>query len=171
MHLVATEEPLSIATVPAMEDEDAASRTDARLLITASTQREVETLARQVHDAGPRAKLPFVQARACDLPIGAEALWEHCSGFLDSAAGGSMLINDVEEMPPTVQDMLLELLAALEFARPPSAAVRLISGTSVSLLDCVNAGTFSDRLFYRLNIIHLVEKDYPSGRPTPTRPQ
>jgi hypothetical protein len=57
-----------------------------------------------------------------------------------------MLISDVEEMPPIVQDVLLELLAGLEFARRPSDAVRLISGPTVSLLDRVTAGTFSDRL-------------------------
>jgi transcriptional regulator of aromatic amino acid metabolism len=51
---------------------------------------------------------------------------------------------------------LIDLLAALESARRPSAAVRLISGTTVSLLERVAAGTFSERLFYRLNILHLV---------------
>jgi DNA-binding NtrC family response regulator len=37
--------------------------------------------------------------------------------------------------------------------------VRLIFGTTVSLLDRVTAGTFSDRLFYRLNVIHLTARD------------
>ena len=168
MYPLATEESLCTATLPAVQADDTASRTDARLLITASTPRKVETLARQIHDAGVRATLPFVQTRARDLPMGADALREHCSGFLDSAAGGSLLMTDVEEMPPAVQTVLLELLATLEFAGPPSTAVRLISGTSVSLLDCVTAGTFSDRLFYRLNIIHLVQRDWPHARQTPT---
>ena len=52
-------------------------------------------------------------------------------------------------------EALIDLLAGLESARVPSAAVRLISGTTVSLLDRVAAGTFSERLFYRLNTIHL----------------
>jgi DNA-binding NtrC family response regulator len=75
---------------------------------------------------------------------------------LDAAAGGSILIHDVEEMSPTVQRVLVDVLAELEFARASSAAVRLMTGATVSLLDCVVAGTFSDRLFYRLNTIHLV---------------
>ena len=169
MHRVGTDEPPSTVTFLAVEDEVAASRSAARLLITAQTQRGVESLARRIHGAGRRAELPFVHAWACDLPIGAEPLREHCAGFLDAAAGGSMLISDVEEMPPMVQDVLLELLAGLEFARRPSDAVRLISGTTVSLLDRVTAGTFSDRLFYRLNVIHLMQGDRPNGRPTPTR--
>ena len=171
MHRIGTGDPHSAVTFLPGEDEGAASRSAARLLITASTQREVETLARRVHGAGPRAELPFVHTWACDLPIGAEALREHCAGVLDAAAGGSMLISDVEEMRPIVQDVLLDVLAGLELARRPSAAVRLISGTTVSLLDRVTAGTFSHRLFYRLNVIHLMQGDRPNGRPTPIRPR
>jgi DNA-binding NtrC family response regulator len=59
-------------------------------------------------------------------------------------------------MPAIVQDAMIDLLRGRESARMPSDAARLISGTTVSLLDCVAAGTFSARLFYRLNIIHLV---------------
>jgi len=72
-----------------------------------------------------------------------------------AAAGGSVLISAVEEMPPAVQDTLIELLAGPEFSRGTSTGVRLISGTTVSLLDRIAAGTFSEQLFYRLNIIHL----------------
>ena len=149
MHLGIDELP-SAETFVAVEDEDAASRSAARLLITASTQRGVEALARRIHETGLRAELPFVHTWACDLPIGAEALSDHCSGFLDAAAGGSMLISDVEEMPPIVQDVLLELV--------------------VSLLDRVTAGTFSDRLFYRSNVIHLVQGDRSNGGPAPIGP-
>jgi transcriptional regulator with PAS, ATPase and Fis domain len=59
-------------------------------------------------------------------------------------------------MPAIVQDAMIDLLGGLESARMPSDPARLISGTTVSLVDCVAAGTFSERLFYRLNIIHLV---------------
>jgi DNA-binding NtrC family response regulator len=72
-----------------------------------------------------------------------------------------MLIDAVEDMPPSVQDALLELLAGLESARRPAAAVRLMSGTTVSLHDRIAAGTFSEQLFYRLNIIHLKACDGP----------
>jgi DNA-binding NtrC family response regulator len=140
----------------AVEDVNVASRSPARLLITASTSQAVETLARRIHGIGPRAQFPFVMTCAGELPIGAEALRDGCARFLDAGAGGSVLVNGVEEMPSAAQDALIDLLAALEGARTPSAAIRLISGTTVSLLDRVAAGTFSERLFYRLNIIHLV---------------
>jgi DNA-binding NtrC family response regulator len=109
------------------EDVNLASRSPARLLITASTPQAVETLARRIHGIGARAQFPFV-----------------------------------EEVPSAAQDALIDLLAALESARRPSAAVRLISGTTVSLLDRVAAGTFSERLFYRLNIIHLMAGAAPA---------
>jgi DNA-binding NtrC family response regulator len=74
-------------------------------------------------------------------------------------------------MPAIVQDALIDMLAGLQSARRPSAAVRLISGTTVSLLERVAAGTFSDQLFYRLNTIHLMATDAPLVRlrPTPRR--
>jgi len=140
----------------AVEDIDAASRSPAKLLITASTQQSIETLARRIHGNGPRARFPFVMTSAGDLSVGAQALREDCVRFLDAAAGGSVLLSAVEEIPAAVQEALIDLLAGLESARRPSAAVRLISGTTVSLLDRVAAGTFSERLFYQLNIIHLM---------------
>ena len=100
--------------------------------------------------------MPFVHTWACDLPVEADALAEQCCRLLDAAAGGTLLIADIEEMPPAAQDALSELLAELQFTRSPSAEARLITGTTVSLLDRVAAGTFSERLFYRLNIIHLI---------------
>ena len=59
-------------------------------------------------------------------------------------------------MPAVVQESLIETLAQLQGASDPVDAVRLIAGTTVVLHDCIVAGTFSERLFYRLNIIHVV---------------
>jgi len=161
MHMMGIADPQQAVALPALEDEEMAGRSTARLLITASVQGVAETLARRIHGASLRAGLPFVRTFARELPIEPGMLRNTCSELLDAAAGGSMLLSDVEEMPATVQGVLVELLAELEVARAPSAAVRLITGTTVSLLDCIAAGTFSDRLFYRLNAIHLV---VPNGR-------
>ena len=145
--------------LPITADEDLARGCAARLLISASIERNVEVLARRIHEGGPRAHCPFLQLWACDFPIEPEVLREYCSSVLDRAAGGSLLIDGVEEMPSTVQDTLIELLDELELTRRPCDAVRLISGTTVSVLDRIAAGTFSDRLFYRLNIIHFMAVD------------
>ena len=156
MHNVETAGPDQGGAWFAIEDEDVAIRSPASLLITAPTQQAVEILARRVHETGPRAQFPFVHRWAGDLSGEPEVLKEYCTHVLAAAAGGSLLISAVEEMPPAVQDTLSELLAELAFARRPSAEVRLIAGTTVSLRDRVAAGRFSERLFYRLNIIHLM---------------
>lgn len=78
--------------------------------------------------------------------------------LLDAAICGSLLMIDIDEMPVLVQELLLDLLAELQSAGARSAAVRLIAGTTVSLVDRVAVGAFSERLFYRLNVIHLVVK-------------
>jgi len=146
------------AVVDALEDEELAGRTGARLLITAANGA-VETVARRVHGGSRRAAFPFVRVWAGELPEDPVMLRETCVTLLEAAPGGSMFITDVEDMPPIVQDVLVELLVDLQGARAPSDAVRVITATSVSLLDRVAAGTFSERLFYRLNLIHLVAPD------------
>jgi DNA-binding NtrC family response regulator len=165
MHKAVIGDPHEAVPWLAVDDEELAGRSAAKLLITASTREGVERLARRVHRAGLRAGFPFVQTTACDLSTEPETLREQCGNFLDAAAGGSLLISDVEGMPPVVQNALIDLLAALECERRPSATVRLISGTTESLLDRVNAGAFSERLFYHLNSIHLMSADsrvYPA---------
>jgi DNA-binding NtrC family response regulator len=147
--------------LPATADEEVACGCAARLLISASTEHGAEALARRIHGAGARGQCPFVHLWARDFPVEPQALLEYCGSALERAAGGSMLIDAVEEMPPAVQDALIELLAGLEFTRRPSAAVRVISGTTVSLLERIAAGTFSEQLFYRLNIIHLMASEGP----------
>lgn len=154
MHLDATNQPKSLARL-AREDEVLAGRSGARLLITASAPEHVEALARRIHKAGSRSGLPFVRRRGRELPVGHQ-LRDACSVLLDAAAGGSVLIADVEEMPSAAQEQWIDLLVELESMRAPAATVRLICGTTVSLLDRVAAGTFSGQLFYRINVIHLV---------------
>jgi DNA-binding NtrC family response regulator len=154
MHTVAIANPKRAVSLLTDQDEELASRSAVRLLITVSEQG-VEALARRIHGASLRGRSPFVRTRARDLPTEPRMLRDTCSNLLDAAAGGTILISDVEELPPTVQRLLVELLAELEVTRAPSDAVRLIAGTTVSLLDRIAAGTFSDRLFYRLNAIHL----------------
>jgi DNA-binding NtrC family response regulator len=166
MHRVRTAECDNAVAGSTVEDVDLATRSPARLLISARTPQAVETLARRIHSAGPRAPFPFGHISGAELPVQRD-LKEYYANVLAAATGGSVLVSAVEEMPPVVQDALIELLDELEGASSRAAGVRLISGTTVSLLDRVAAGAFSDRLFYRLNIIHLsVGDDGPDVSPT-----
>jgi DNA-binding NtrC family response regulator len=160
MHKAGTAGPDHAAPVLAVDDEDIATQSAVRILISAATQQGVETLARRIHESGPRAQTPFVQTWAGEFPVRRQALREYCVRFLDAAAGGSVLVSAIEEMPAPAQGAFIGLLRRLESARAPSPSVRLISGTTVSLLDRVAAGSFSEPFFYRLNIIHLMADDY-----------
>ena len=124
MHNLGTAERVDALALLAVENEELANQSPARLLITAPTQQGVENLARRIHGAGHRAQFPFVQTWAVELPVGPELLKEYCGRFLDSAAGGSLLVSAVEEMPAIVQDAMIELLSRLESARMPSGAAR-----------------------------------------------
>jgi transcriptional regulator of acetoin/glycerol metabolism len=93
---------------------------------------------------------------AAALPTDATVFAAACARLLDAASGGSLLLTNVEEVSTFGQESLIETLAELQGARDPLAAVRLIAGTTVILHDRVATSTFSERLFYRLNIIHVV---------------
>jgi DNA-binding NtrC family response regulator len=136
---------------------------DVALLITARTPGAVETLARHIHATGPRAGCRFVHARACDFPSAPAHLTQFVRRLLDRAAGGTVLVSAVDQMPSAIQETVLDVIDALESARRPSPPARVISGTTESLIDWVAAGTFSERLFYRLNVIHVMIGDEEGG--------
>ncbi len=151
---------------PAAPDEELAGCSSARLLITAATREHLELLARRIHRAG-RAAAPFVHVSAGDFPGEASALRAMCVSLLDRARGGSLFVTEVEEMPVLAQETVLEVLDELQAGRAPADATRLISGTKVALLDRVRAGTFSEKLFYRLNLLHVrVQPPRPLLLPT-----
>ena len=137
------------------DDERLAAQSASSLLVTAATSACVTALARRVHGLSDRETFPFVIERAAVLPQESGELKTFCARLLHASAGGSLLLSDVEEMPRRVQERVIELLARLSLDRPPAAAVRLMAGTTVSLFDRVAAGTFSEDLFYRLNVIHI----------------
>jgi DNA-binding NtrC family response regulator len=142
-------------TALTFDDEDLASRSRATLLITAIGVGESEACARRVHGLSARGRLPFVHADAGQFPTGLRELRSTCSDLLDAAAGGTLYVNAIEAMPPLVQEGFIDLLNELGSARDATAGVRLVAGTSVSLFECIAAGSFAQSLFYRLNIIHL----------------
>jgi DNA-binding NtrC family response regulator len=158
MHLnvIAPIPPIQDERNDANDDEQLAARHDERtLLISAGAATDVKALARRIHAAGVRASFPFVDAAAGALPLDPAALRRTCAGLLDAAGGGSLLLTDIECTPAAVQHLLMDVLAQLQSARAPSARARLIAGTTVPLYERAVAGLFSERLFYRLNTIHL----------------
>jgi DNA-binding NtrC family response regulator len=164
----------SIATTPDWHhpvdpDEALAARyATTTLMITAASALDVERLARRIHAAGPGASAPFVHTAAAALPVDATVLRQHCLDLVDAAMGGTLLLNNVEDMPAPVQRELISTLDGLQQTRERRATVRLIAGTTVSLRDRIGQGTFSESLFYRLNTIHVVvTRSAPPGETGP----
>jgi DNA-binding NtrC family response regulator len=163
MQSAAVAEPVQ-STNHVVEYEDVAARCAATTLITASTATDVERLARRIHAASARSALSFVQASAAALPVEPRAFLETCAGLIEAAAGGTLLLTGVEEMPAFAQERFIETLAHQQDARNPSVTVRLIAGTTVCLRQRIADGAFSERLFYRLNVIHVAVKDAHAER-------
>lgn len=152
------------------DDEAVAACSAARLLISVDAPGQAEAVARRLHAASGRRCSPFLRLDAGELPVDPQMLRHTVSDALDAVDIGTVFIDNVEEMPPSVQDTLIALLTELGLARAASVGARMVTGTTASLLDCVASGTFSEQLFYRLNIIHLMQRDRPNGGPTPIRP-
>ena len=137
-------------------DADLAARSGSTILITALTPSDVEHLARVIHIASARAAYPFIKVAADALPREADLFMKKFASVMDLAEGGTVLLMGVADIPPVVQEKLLETLAQFHGARDLEPQVRLIAGTTADLRDGIATGMFSERLFYRLNVIHLV---------------
>ena len=145
---------------PWVDAEDAilAARHHLPLLITAACNDTMVAMARRVHGQSFAGAAPLVMFHASGffgqrVPFAAQ--W---AGLMDAGRGGSILVTAVEEMSIAAQTLFAESLSTLR-RTPPPRAPRLITGTTVSLLDRVTAGEFSEDLFYRLNVLHLVMHD------------
>ena len=143
----------------AVEDEAlAATSTTTTMLITADSAVAVEHLARRIHGASARATSPFALVAATGLSSDRATLTQTCDTLLDVVGGGSLLITDVEHMPADAQSCLIETFDGLQSAREPVHRMCLMAGTTTVLHDRIADGTFSERLFYRLNTIHLTTR-------------
>jgi transcriptional regulator of acetoin/glycerol metabolism len=142
---------LSISEETLGEDEALAARHAVALLISGGAAQSIEHLARRIHAAQFGHAAPFVAVNASIFPCPAGRLQRYLTERIRRAHRGSLFLRDVERMPIRAQDAFGAVLAR---GMPPT--VRLISGTTVSLVDRVRAGHFAEELFYRLNVIHVM---------------
>src|SRR6187551_3222027 len=147
--------------------------TDCTVLIVGESGTGKEVLARLIHRASPRAKANFVAVNCAAIPenmleamlfgyekgsfTGAHAAH---AGKFEQAQGGTLLLDEVTEMPLSLQAKLLRVLQEKEVERIGSNKmisldVRILATTNRQLKDEVQAGRFREDLFYRLNIFPL----------------
>ncbi len=142
---------------------------ESRVLISGPTGSGKELVARKIHKNSPRSKHPFIIINAALLKENTyekELFGEELEdgtiayGALERANKGTLLIDEVSEIPFTTQSNVLRVLIDQKFKRVNGSNdinvnIRLISSTSKNLNDLVKINKFREDLFHRLNVMPL----------------
>lgn len=163
----------SAAMAAIMKTIQQSADTDATVLITGETGTGKDYLARCIHNLSSRRNRLFVKT---NCPALASSLFEselfgHAKGAFTGAGdkrvgrfelahGGTIFLDEIAELPISLQAKLLHILQDNQFervgdSRPVPVDCRVIAATNKDLQAGIRAGTFREDLFYRLNIVSI----------------
>ncbi len=149
------------------------AKSDASVLIEGESGSGKEVIARAIHDAGPRAKGPFVPLSCASLPetlIEAELFGHEAGSFTDAkklrrgrfelAGGGTLFLDDIDDLKLEVQVKLLRAIETRKIERVGSERlidvdIRLVCATKKELRKLVETGEFREDLYFRLNVVNM----------------
>ncbi len=152
---------------------ESVAESDANILILGESGTGKEVIANAIHYKSHRSKKPFVKLNCSALPkeLIESELFGHKKGaftgatgdkvgFLGRADGGSLLLDEIGEMPLSLQPKLLRVLQEKIFYqvgsdKPQTVDFRLISATNRSPFEAIQDGNLREDLYYRINTIEI----------------
>jgi len=160
-----------------------AAETQSSVVILGESGTGKELFAQAIHNASKRADKPFIAINCAALP---ENLVESTffgyadgsftgarkggqAGLFEEADGGTLLLDEISEMPLELQAKLLRVLQENEITRigsskPVPVDVRIICTCNRDLNECVEEGSFRADLFYRLNVMDIYLPPLSEGK-------
>jgi DNA-binding NtrC family response regulator len=149
------------------------AETKSTVLILGETGTGKELVARAIHDRSAQRSMPLIKVNCAAIPetLLESELFGHIRGAFTGATttkkgkfaladGGTIFLDEIATMSPTLQAKLLRVLQEREFEplgaeRSQRVDVRVIAATNRDLPQLVALGKFQDDLFYRLNVIPI----------------
>ncbi len=149
------------------------AKSDSAVLIEGPTGSGKELLARAIHNLSPRKNKPFVAVNCAALPdtlLESELFGYEAGAFTDAkkskpgrfarAQGGTLLLDEIGDIPARLQVKLLRVLQEKEYeplgtTRPVKADVRILAATNKNLAELMSKGLFRRDLYYRINVLTL----------------
>lgn len=149
------------------------AQVNCNVLLQAETGTGKQMVARAIHSLSPRKNNPFVyfncggftEELICSELFGYEkgaftGATSTKTGLFESAAGGTVLLDEIGEMPLSMQVKLLHVLQERQILRvggtkPIDLDIRIIAATNVDLKYAISRNLFREDLFYRLNVVGL----------------
>ena len=177
LEAVTEESNAMIANDPAMKSvltvADKVAPSEATILITGESGTGKEVMSRYIHRKSKRVNGPFIAINCAAIPesLLESELFGHEKGAFtgavsrrlgkfEEANGGTLLLDEVTEMHPSLQSKLLRAIQEREITRignndPVKVDVRIIATSNRNLEESVQKGEFREDLYFRLNVVNI----------------